>query len=197
MPYGDGVDLEYHNQVVSESHHQVENSYPYNPTPLQQESAPHLENVFANQSLLNYIPEQMDSSVKFHGKSSGLNKKGISKSKKKKENGWAEDSAASTGGIQNSGNKRLRRNWTEEEEKKFLEALELFGRDWHKCAAYLGTRDVVSCRSHAQKYFIKLWINQEPLPKKVAEQGSGYTVSGKPLDPESSFVKYYMSLFDK
>jgi SHAQKYF class myb-like DNA-binding protein len=96
-----------------------------------------------------------------------------------------------------SPSKRSRRNWTEEEEARFLEALELFGRDWHKCAEYMGTRDVVSCRSHAQKIFIKLWISGEPLPQKVAQQGAGYTVSGKPLDPDSSFVKYYISLFDK
>eukprot|EP00475_Leptophrys_vorax_P019035 TRINITY_DN26001_c0_g1_i3.p1 TRINITY_DN26001_c0_g1~~TRINITY_DN26001_c0_g1_i3.p1 ORF type:complete len:460 (-),score=97.64 TRINITY_DN26001_c0_g1_i3:124-1503(-) len=96
-----------------------------------------------------------------------------------------------------SNSKRLRRNWTDEEERKFSEALEMYGRDWHKCAAYLQTRDVVSCRSHAQKYFIKLWMSKEPLPKKVAEQGAGYTVSGKPLDPNSSFVKYYVSLFEK
>jgi SHAQKYF class myb-like DNA-binding protein len=122
-------------------------------------------------------------------------KNGKKQPKSKKSKGkpsWAED--ASGGG---SNSKRLRRNWTDDEERKFLEALEMYGRDWHKCAAHLQSRDVVSCRSHAQKYFIKLWINGEPLPKKVAEQGAGYTVSGKPLDPDSSFVKYYMSLFDK
>jgi SHAQKYF class myb-like DNA-binding protein len=96
-----------------------------------------------------------------------------------------------------SPSKRSRRNWTDEEESRFMEALELFGRDWYKCAEYMETRDVVSCRSHAQKVFIKLWINGDPLPQKVAEQGSGYTVSGKPLDPDSSFVRYYISLFDK
>lgn len=96
-----------------------------------------------------------------------------------------------------SPSKRSRRNWTDEEETRFLQALELYGRDWHQCAEYMQTRDVVSCRSHAQKVFIKLWINREPLPRKVAEQGAGYTVSGKPLDPESSFVKYYLTLFDK
>eukprot|EP00475_Leptophrys_vorax_P019037 TRINITY_DN26001_c0_g1_i5.p1 TRINITY_DN26001_c0_g1~~TRINITY_DN26001_c0_g1_i5.p1 ORF type:complete len:579 (-),score=118.71 TRINITY_DN26001_c0_g1_i5:124-1860(-) len=124
--------------------------------------------------------------------------KGAKKCGKKKgprnanKSSWTEDAS---GGANNS--KRLRRNWTDEEERKFSEALEMYGRDWHKCAAYLQTRDVVSCRSHAQKYFIKLWMSKEPLPKKVAEQGAGYTVSGKPLDPNSSFVKYYVSLFEK
>lgn len=93
--------------------------------------------------------------------------------------------------------RKSRKNWTQDEEKRFLEALELYGRDWHKCAEYLGTRDVISCRSHAQKYFIKLWINDKPLPRKVADGGSGYTVSGKPLDPTSNFVQYYMSLYKK
>jgi protein MYSM1 len=58
--------------------------------------------------------------------------------------------------------------------------------------AHIGTRDKNSIRSHAQKYFIKLYKNGKPLPAKVAESGAGYTLSGKPLDPESAAAKQYL-----
>lgn len=72
--------------------------------------------------------------------------------------------------------------WTAEEEESFLKALELYGRDWDKvmtsplhvllivllqCAEYLKTRDKNAIKSHAQKYFIKLFMDGKPLPAKV------------------------------
>ena len=42
-----------------------------------------------------------------------------------------------------------------------------------------------------QKHFIKLCLQGKPLPKKVAETGEGYTLSGKPLDPNSAAAKQY------
>ena len=83
------------------------------------------------------------------------------------------------------------RAWDEQEEVKFREALVLHGRDWKKCAEHVGTRDARSFTSHAQKYFIKLCLQGKPLPAKVRETGDGYTLSGKPLDPNSSAAKQY------
>ena len=83
------------------------------------------------------------------------------------------------------------RPWTEEEEKLFLEALALHGRDWKKCAEHVGTRDHRAFTSHAQKWFIKMCLQGKPLPKKVAESGEGYTLSGKPLDPNSAAARQY------
>ena len=74
---------------------------------------------------------------------------------------------------------------------KFREALVLYGRDWKKCAEHVGTRDARSFTSHAQKHFIKLCLQGKPLPAKVRETGDGYTLSGKPLDPNSSAAKQY------
>jgi hypothetical protein len=81
-----------------------------------------------------------------------------------------------------------------DEEARFLEGLELFGREWTKVfsigikgypsmemgcvafanelhftqlAAHIGTRDPNSLRSHAQKHFIKLYRDNIPLPDKV------------------------------
>jgi len=87
--------------------------------------------------------------------------------------------------------------WTDQEEVLFLEALEKFGRDWEKCAQYVGTRDKNAFKSHAQKYFIKLWKKQLSLPIKVQESGSGHTLSGKPLDPNSGAALQYLGLKKK
>lgn len=46
--------------------------------------------------------------------------------------------------------------WTEDEHKRFLDALEMFGNIWKNVEAYVGTRSTAQIRSHAQKYFQKL-----------------------------------------
>ena len=84
------------------------------------------------------------------------------------------------------------RKWTAEEEKLFLEALELHGRDWAKCVEHMKhVRNRQSFTSHAQKHFIKLYRDDLPLPKKVMESGEGYTLSGKPLDKDSAAARAY------
>lgn len=85
------------------------------------------------------------------------------------------------------------RPWSVEEHQRFKESLELFGRNWERCAAYIGTRRAQLVRSHAQKYLIKLWKLGKPLPKKVAESGNGYTLSGKPLYADSASAKSYLT----
>eukprot|EP00179_Madagascaria_erythrocladioides_P004527 CAMPEP_0198312034 /NCGR_PEP_ID=MMETSP1450-20131203/3570_1 /TAXON_ID=753684 ORGANISM="Madagascaria erythrocladiodes, Strain CCMP3234" /NCGR_SAMPLE_ID=MMETSP1450 /ASSEMBLY_ACC=CAM_ASM_001115 /LENGTH=496 /DNA_ID=CAMNT_0044014959 /DNA_START=58 /DNA_END=1548 /DNA_ORIENTATION=+ len=85
------------------------------------------------------------------------------------------------------------RKWTEDEERLFCEALELYGRDWKSCADHVGTRTASDFRSHAQKYFIRLFKQGRPVPAKVAESGSGHTLSGKPLDPNSAAARCYLS----
>ena len=60
----------------------------------------------------------------------------------------------------NENNKNFRTGrWTKEEHKKFLEAIELYGRDWKKVQGYVGTRTSTQARSHAQKVL--------PHPSKV------------------------------
>lgn len=69
---------------------------------------------------------------------------------------------------------KSRESWTEQEHDKFLEALQLFDRDWKKIEAFVGSKTVIQIRSHAQKYFIKVQKNgtsehvPPPRPKRKA-----------------------------
>ncbi|KAG0058019.1 hypothetical protein BGZ90_005195, partial [Linnemannia elongata] len=83
--------------------------------------------------------------------------------------------------------------YSETEEKAFVEALDIFGRNWRSVEQHVATRDANSIRSHAQKHFIKLFRDNIPLPAKVLESGPGYTLSGNDLNPYSSAARPYLS----
>ncbi|PVV02584.1 hypothetical protein BB560_002959, partial [Smittium megazygosporum] len=82
--------------------------------------------------------------------------------------------------------------YTDKEETLFLEGLDMYGRNWKMVSNHMKSRDSKSIRSHAQKHFIKLYRDNLPLPNKVAESGLGYTLSGKPLDPNSAAARPYL-----
>lgn len=69
---------------------------------------------------------------------------------------------------------KSREIWTEPEHDKFLEALQLFDRDWKKIEAFVGSKTVIQIRSHAQKYFMKVQKSGSnehlppPRPKRKA-----------------------------
>lgn len=67
---------------------------------------------------------------------------------------------------------KQRERWTEEEHKKFLEALKLYGRAWRRIEEHVGSKTAVQIRSHAQKFFSKV----------VRESSSGDLSEVKPIE---------------
>ncbi|CAN1751601.1 Protein REVEILLE 6 [Linum perenne] len=91
--------------------------------------------------------------------------------------------AASSPAASNDPSKKVRKpytitksreSWTDPEHDKFLEALQLFDRDWKKIEAFIGSKTVIQIRSHAQKYFLKVQKSgtgehlPPPRPKRKA-----------------------------
>lgn len=67
---------------------------------------------------------------------------------------------------------KQRERWTEDEHRKFLEALKLYGRAWRKIEEHVGTKTAVQIRSHAQKFFHK--VGRDP--------NGGNTNSEEPIE---------------
>ena len=45
--------------------------------------------------------------------------------------------------------------WTDDEHRRFLEGLKMYGKDWRMIEEHIGTRTCSQIRSHAQKYFLR------------------------------------------
>ena len=64
------------------------------------------------------------------------------------------DSGAGEGEREHTG------KWSEEEHQRLLEALHKFGNQWKKVSQYVRTRSTTQIRSHTQKHFAKMRLNE-------------------------------------
>lgn len=55
-----------------------------------------------------------------------------------------------------TGKRSKQGRWTEEEQQLFATAVQIYGKRWKKLEQVMGTRTSTQCRSHGQKYFLKL-----------------------------------------
>lgn len=114
-------------------------------------------------------------------------------------------SSAIDGGAGAAGSKKVRKpytitksreSWTDEEHDKFLEALQLFDRDWKKIEDFVGSKTVIQIRSHAQKYFLKVQKNgtiahvPPPRPKRKAAHPYPQKASKNVLPPLQASMAY-------
>ena len=64
--------------------------------------------------------------------------------------------------------------WTEEEHESFMAAIKLFGKCWKQIAKYVGTRNSIQVRSHAQKYYLNLGKVHKKKRRYAAVTGKEY-----------------------
>lgn len=59
-----------------------------------------------------------------------------------------------------AGKRSKQGRWTDEEQRLFASAVQIHGKRWKKLEQVMGTRTSTQCRSHGQKYFLKLKKDQ-------------------------------------
>ena len=55
--------------------------------------------------------------------------------------------------------KRLKTFWNEEEHKKFITAVRIFGKCWSKVSKFVSSRNYQQCKNHGQVFIIRIQAN--------------------------------------
>jgi SHAQKYF class myb-like DNA-binding protein len=71
--------------------------------------------------------------------------------------------------------------WTSKEHEAFLEGFKLYPRDWRRIANFMGTRNNIQVRTHAQKYFRKSAQSSQYLNKQVGGKLFNHPQQSNPL----------------
>jgi SHAQKYF class myb-like DNA-binding protein len=58
--------------------------------------------------------------------------------------------------------------WTRDEHQAFIDAIQLYGKNWKLVAQHIGTRSSTQVRSHAQKHFLRK-SNRQAVEQQAKE----------------------------
>lgn len=76
--------------------------------------------------------------------------------------------------------------WSDEEHRKFLMGLSMFGKNWNKIQKYIKTRSCPQTRSHAQKFFRKL--QKHGLLQGMSTSSSAIDAPGREVGGNDEFL---------
>jgi len=86
---------------------------------------------------------------------------------------------------------KARESWSNDENERFIKALQLYNRDWKKIETYVGTKTVVQIRSHAQKYFQKIMKSgiTDAIPPPRPKRRASDPPHGASCHPEAKHMR--------
>ncbi|OMJ84562.1 hypothetical protein SteCoe_14302 [Stentor coeruleus] len=90
-------------------------------------------------------------------------------------------------------NPKKRGHWSKEEHTRFVQGIQMYGKDWKKVVECVGTRSSNQIRSHAQKYFLKLEKKNKLSSTKTNLSGEAYLMYLQTLS-YNAYLKFMMEI---